>query len=65
MTVIEAQANPDTMSSIMTIFGIPARVLFYFGSSKSFFSSSFALHVDRELTSLKHKLIVTTPLESR
>ena len=31
----------------------------------SFVSSSFALHVDRELTSLKSKLVVTTPLGER
>ena len=31
-------------------------------SSKSFISSSFALHADRELSPLKNKLVVTTPL---
>ena len=44
----------------MTIFGSSARVLFYSGSSKSFISISFALHVDRELSQLKHKLVVVT-----
>ena len=46
----------------MTISGSFARVLFDSGSSRSFVSSSFALHVDRELSSLKHKLVVTTHL---
>ena len=35
---------------------------FYSRSSKSFVNPSFALHVDRELSSLKHKLVVMTPL---
>ena len=43
----------------MTIFGTPAWVLSDSGSSKSFISSSFSLYVDRELTLLKHKLVVT------
>ena len=35
---------------------------FYFGSSRSFVSSSFTLHADRDLSPLKNKLVVTTPL---
>ena len=62
MTVGEAQASLDTVIGIMLIFGTPARVLFNFGSSKSFVSSSFALHVNRKLALLKHKLVVTTSL---
>ena len=46
----------------MFIFGTPTRVLFDFGSSRSFVSFSFALHAKRELTPLKNKLVVTTPL---
>ena len=62
MTADEAQANPDSVTGIITIFGEPTRVLFDSGSSKSFVNSSFALHADRELTSLKSKLVVTTLL---
>ena len=62
ITADEAQANPDTVSSIMLVFGTPAHVLFDSGSSRSFVSSSFALHANRDLTLLKNKLIVTTPL---
>ena len=62
MTASEAQANPNTMISIMIVFGSSARVLFDSGSSRSFMSSSFALHADRELFPLKHKLVVTKPL---
>ena len=62
MIVDEAQANPDTMTGIMFVFGIPIRVFFDSGSSRSFVSSSFAFHADRELSPLKSKLMVTTPL---
>ena len=55
MTTNEAQANPDTVTGIMFVFGTPTRVLFYSGSSRSFISSLFALHADRDLSSLKSK----------
>ena len=62
MTADEAQANPDSVTGIISVFGEPARVLFDSGASRSFISTSFALHANRELTPLKSKLIVTTPL---
>ena len=65
MTVVEVQANLDTMTSIITIFGTPAGVLFDSGSSRSFVRTSFALHTNRELSPLKHKLVVMTPLEEQ
>ena len=46
----------------MFVFGTPTHVLFYFGSCRSFVSSLFALHADRDLSPLKNKLVVTTPL---
>ena len=49
----------------MIVFGSLVSVLFDSGSSKSFFSTSFALHVDQELSSLKHKLVVVTLLEEQ
>ena len=61
MTFGKAQANPNTVTGIMFVFGTPAPILFNFGSSRSFVSSSFALHADQELASLKNKLVVTTP----
>ena len=33
MTTDEAQANPDSVTSIITVFGEPAQVLFDFGAS--------------------------------
>ena len=65
MTADDAQANPDSVTGIISIFGEPARVLFDFGASRSFISISFALHANRELTPFKGKLIVTTPLGER
>ena len=62
MTVDEDQANLNTMTGIMVVFGSPARVLFNSESSRSFVSTSFALHADRELSLLKNKLVVTTSL---
>ena len=62
MSASKAQANSDTVISIMLVFGTPARVFFDSGSSKSLVSSTFALHIDQKLASLKNKLVVTTPL---
>ena len=53
------------MTGILIVFGSPARILFDFRSSRSFVSSSFALHADRKLSPLKHKLVVTTPLREQ
>ena len=65
MTTDEAQANPDSVTGIITVFGEPTRVLFDSGASQSFISSSFALHADQKLTPLKNGLVVTTPLGER
>ena len=65
MTADEAQANPDSVIGIIFVFGEPTRILFDFGANRSFINTSFALHANRELTPLKSKLIVTTPLRER
>ena len=65
MTADEAQVNPDSVTSIISVFGEPARVLFDSGASRSFISTSFALHANRKLTPLKNKLVVTTLLGER
>ena len=62
MIADEAQANQDTVTSTMFVFGTLACVLFDSRSSRSFVSSSFALHANRDLTPLKNKLVITTPL---
>ena len=65
MTANEAKANLNTVTSIMFVFGTPTRVLFDFRYSRSFVSSSFALHANRELAPLKKELLVTTPLREQ
>ena len=65
MTTNEAQANSYTILSIMIVFGSLTRIRFGFRSSKSFISISFALHVDRELSPLKYKLVVVTLLREQ
>ena len=62
MTSGEAQANSDSMTSTMIVFGTPTRILFNTGSNRSFVSTTFALHANRELVPLKNKLVVNTPL---
>ena len=46
MTTNEAQANTNTVISIMVVFGYLTRVRFDSGSSRSFVSTSFALHAN-------------------
>ena len=65
MTTDEAQANPDSVTGIITVVGEPARVLFDFGASRSFISLSFALHANQKLTPFKNGLVVTTPMGER
>ena len=65
MTIDGVQANLNSITSIISVFGELARVLFDFRASRSFISTSFALHANYELTPLKSKLIVTTPLGER
>ena len=57
--------NLDSITGIIFIFGEQTWVLFDFDASRSFISTSFALHANRKLTSLKSELIVTTPLGER
>ena len=65
MTAGEAQANPNSVTGIIFVFGEPVRVLFDSEVNRSFISTSFALYANRELTPLKNKLVVTTPLGER
>ena len=62
MTSGETQANPNSVIGTMIVFGTPGRILFDTGSSRSFVSTTFALHANRELVLLKNKLVVNTPL---
>ena len=62
MTADEAQANLDTMTGTIFVFGIPAIVLFDSRSSRSLLTTTFALDADQKLASLKNKLVVSTLL---
>ena len=62
MITDEAQANPDTVAGIMFVFSTPARILFYSAFTRLFVSLSCALHADQDLSPLKSKQVVTTPL---
>ena len=53
MIVSEAQANSDYVTGIITVFGKLTRVLFDSGVSRSFISTSFIFHADRDLAPLK------------
>ena len=46
MTVDEAQANPDSVTGIISVFAEPAWVLFDSRANRSFISTSFALHAN-------------------
>ena len=48
MIADETQANSDRVTSIIFVFGTPTHILFDSRSSRSFMSSSFALHVNRD-----------------
>ena len=45
-TISEGQDNLDIVTSTMFVFGTPARVLFDFGSSRSFVSTAYALYAN-------------------
>ena len=65
MIADKAQANPNMVTGIMFVFSALTHVLFYSVSSRSFVSSSFALHANQDLSLLNSKLVVTTPLEEQ
>ena len=62
MIATEAQANLDIVIGTIFVFDTLTRVLFEFGSCRSFVSTAFALHAGWKLAPLKNKLVVTTPL---
>ena len=65
MTTSEGQANPDTVTGAMIIFGTPTRVLFDFGSNRSFVSIAFTLHADGELAPLNKSWWLLHLLENK
>ena len=64
MTSGEAQANLDTVIGII-FFWYTCTSFIWYWSNRSFVSTAFALHENRELVLLKNKLIVNTLLEEQ
>ena len=62
MTKQEAQATPEVVTGMLTIFCWEAHILIDPGSTHSFISRTFATHADRELRPLDYGLVVATPL---
>ncbi|KAJ4701059.1 Retrotransposon protein, putative, Ty3-gypsy subclass [Melia azedarach] len=62
LTEQEAQATPEVVTGMLTIFGREAHILIDPGSMHSFISRTFATHADRELRPLDYSLVVATPL---
>ncbi|KAJ4710029.1 Retrotransposon protein, putative, Ty3-gypsy subclass [Melia azedarach] len=62
LTEQEAQATPEVVTGMLTIFGREAHILIDPGSTHSFISRTFATHADRELRPLDYGLVVATPL---
>ena len=62
LTEQEAQATPDVVTGMLTIFGQDAHILIDPGSTHSFISYTFSIHADKELSPLDYSLVVATPL---
>ncbi|KAJ4706775.1 Retrotransposon protein, putative, Ty3-gypsy subclass [Melia azedarach] len=62
LTKQEAQATPEVVTGMLTIYGQEAHILIDPGSTHSFISRTFAMHADMELRPLNYGLVVATPL---
>ena len=60
MTQADAQASPDVVTGTISIDGSDARVLVDPGSTHSFVSTSFALHISRPRMFLDSGLAIFT-----
>ena len=58
MTSCEVQANPDTVTGIMIIFGTLARVIFDTGSNRSFVSIMLGEQILRTLVFKGYEIVV-------
>jgi hypothetical protein len=62
LTTQDAQATDTVVTGILPLFSTPARVLFYPGSTHSFFSCGFVRNIARSPEPLEYELSVSTPL---
>lgn len=61
MTQQEARGAPEVIMGILSILGREAHILIDHGSTHSFVSRTFAMHIEREPELLDCDLIVRTP----
>jgi hypothetical protein len=61
MTSDEAQHAPDVVLGIFLARSHPATILFNFGASHSFISSSFVAKHSLPITTMKHTMLVSSP----
>lgn len=62
MTNEEAETRPNVITGTMSIFQHDAYVMIDSGSERSFVSTAFACHADREISPLDFDLVIQTPL---
>ena len=62
MTRQEAQVDPGVIIGLISICGIDAYILIDPGSTHSYISMDFAKHVDKKLSMLDNKLIISMPV---
>ncbi|XP_034208211.1 uncharacterized protein LOC117621768 [Prunus dulcis] len=61
MSQQQAQTSPDVVTSILSVFGTPARVLIDPGAAHSFVTPSFAHNADVGLSVLRDELAISVP----
>ena len=59
MTRQEAQATPDVVTSVLSIFDHDAYILIDPRSTHSYLSSAFFMHANKRLSWLDHSLVVS------
>ena len=64
MTCQEAQVDPSVIVGLISICGNDAYTLIDPGSTQSYVSINFSQHVDRDLSLLDNKLIISMPVGS-
>ncbi|BBN69306.1 transposable element gene [Prunus dulcis] len=61
MSQQQAQASPDVVTGMLSVFGTPARVLIYSRAMHSFVTPSFAHNADVRLSALRDELAISVP----
>ncbi|VVA39499.1 PREDICTED: retrotransposon, partial [Prunus dulcis] len=61
MSQQQAQASPDVVTGMLSVFGTPARVLIDSGATHSFVTPSFAHNANVSLTALRDELAISVP----